>query len=88
MRAAAFALICLMGSTLPALAADAERSTEWRQLKGAELRDAYQGQTIDLVYNTVGFTQTAHHSETHLQDLWRAKGANRENGPSCDIFVS
>ena len=127
------------------------------QLKGAELRDAYLGQTLDLVYNNVGFAGIAHHTETHNADgttdydeggmtldgewtltgppgfedricyryaeldpnrkhcfwifregkclygysagwfpsvksirpeLWRVKGANREDGPSCDIFVS
>ena len=149
--------ICGLFYAASALATEAKSQNAWRQLKGAELRDAYLEQTIDLVYNSVGFTKTAHHSETHfadgttdyiegdlrldgrwqligapgfedqlcyrypqlepqrqhcffifregnclynytvrrfgsakniVRDSWRAKGANRENGPSCDIFVS
>ncbi len=162
MKALTYTLFGLLLGTAPALApialaSETDGRSDWRQLKGSELRDAYLGQTIDLVYNTVGFTKTAHHSETHhadgstdyyegelrldgrwqlvgapgfedqlcyrypqldverqhcffifregnclynyavrrfrtadnvVQELWRAKGANRENGPSCDIFVS
>lgn len=143
--------------TAPILPVFAQDSSGWVQLRGDELRAAYSGQTLDLVYNNVGFAGKAHHTETHNPDgttdydeggvkldgrwslsgapgledricyvyaqldpyqrhcfyvfrdgkclygysaswfpnaqairpeLWRVKGANREDGPSCDIFVS
>lgn len=138
-------------------AAQAQDSSTWVQLKGDALREAYSGQTLDLVYNDKGFTNIAHHTETHFPDGrtdyregefrldghwklvgapgledqicyrypqldetrlhcffifrdgrclygypsryyghvrnivpegWRSKGANREDGPSCDILIS
>lgn len=149
--------VALAASLVLSSAAWAQDSENWVQLKGEYLRDAYLGQTLDLVYNNVGFAGKAHHTETHnangtthydeggmtldgqwsligpsgqedricyryaaldptrrhcfyvfrdgkclygysaswfpdvksiKPELWRVKGANRKDGPSCDIFVS
>lgn len=153
------ALTCLLALLMwPVIGpANAQDSSRWTQLTGDALRDAYNGQTLDLLYNTNGFTNQAHHTETHnpdgttdyregelrldgrwklvgppgfedqicyrypaldaarqhcffifrdgrclygysaryygkaqyvIPEGWRSKGANREDGPSCDILIS
>lgn len=62
------AVLILPQNTGAQIRAEVPNSGGWTNLRGDALRDAYSGQTFDLVYNTVGFVGVSRHSETHNAD--------------------
>lgn len=58
----------LSSQSMAQIRAETPNSGAWTQLRGDALREAYSGQTFDLVYNTVGFVGVSRHSETHKVD--------------------